>query len=58
LPRLAGRPVAIDGETLRRMAINLLECETTKPKEPIRGKRIFAALDPSYLESIIGLRLM
>jgi hypothetical protein len=25
------------------------------PKEPIRGKRIFAALDPIYLESIIGL---
>lgn len=44
--------------TLRRIAHNLLKTETAKPKEPIRGKRIFAALDPAYLESIIGLRQM
>jgi predicted transposase YbfD/YdcC len=44
--------------TLRRIALNLLKTETTKPKEPIRGKRIYAALDPSYLEAIIGLRQM
>lgn len=43
---------------LRRIALNLLKTETAKPKEPIRGKRIFAALDPAYLESIIGLRQM
>ena len=29
-----------------------------KPKEPIRGKRTLAALDPANLESIIGLRQM
>ena len=44
--------------TLRRMALNLLKTEITKPKEPIRGKRIYAALDPAYLESIIGLAEM
>jgi predicted transposase YbfD/YdcC len=44
--------------TLRRIALNLLKTEKVKPKEPIRGKRIFAALDPAYLESIIGLRQM
>lgn len=44
--------------TLRRIALNLLKTETTKPKESIRGKRIYAALDPSYLEAIIGLRQM
>ncbi|NJM38404.1 MAG: hypothetical protein HC845_11405 [Akkermansiaceae bacterium] len=44
--------------TLRRIALNFLKTETTKPKEPIRGKRIFAALDSSYLGSIIGLRQM
>ncbi len=44
--------------TLRRIALNLLKTETSKPKEPIRGKRIYAALDPSYLEAIIGLRQM
>ena len=38
------------------IALNLLKTETAKLKEPIRDKRIFAALDPSYLESIIGLR--
>ena len=32
--------------------------ETAKPKEPIRGKRIHAAHEPSYLEAIIGLRQM
>lgn len=44
--------------TLRRIALNLLKTETAKPKESIRGKRIYAALDPSYLEAIIGLRQM
>lgn len=44
--------------TLRRIALNLLKTETSKPKEPIRGKRIYAALDPAYLEAIIGLRQM
>lgn len=44
--------------TLRRIALNLLKTETSRPKEPIRGKRIYAALDPSYLEAIIGLRQM
>jgi predicted transposase YbfD/YdcC len=44
--------------SLRRIAHNLLKTETAKPKEPIRGKRIFAALDPAYLESIIGIRQM
>jgi predicted transposase YbfD/YdcC len=42
--------------TLRRIALKLLKTETSKPKEPIRGKRIYAALDPAYLEAIIGLR--
>ncbi|MEY3897108.1 MAG: hypothetical protein RLZZ214_2750, partial [Verrucomicrobiota bacterium] len=36
----------------------LLKTETSKPKEPIRGKRIYAALDPAYLEAVIGLRQM
>jgi len=40
------------------MALNLLKTESTKPKEPIRGKRIYAALDSAYLESIIGLTQM
>lgn len=44
--------------TLRRISLNLLKSETTKPKEPIRGKRIYAALDPAYLEAIIGPRQM
>ncbi len=44
--------------TLRRIALNLLKTETAKPKEPIRGKRIYAALDPSYLEAILGIRQM
>lgn len=41
--------------TLRRISLNLLKTETSKPKEPIRGKRIYAALDPTYLENILGL---
>ena len=41
--------------TLRRLALNLLKTEPSKPKEPIRGKRIYATLDQDYLESIIGL---
>lgn len=41
--------------TLRRLALNLLKTEPSKPKEPIRGKRIYAVLDPDYLESIIGI---
>ncbi len=41
--------------TLRRFALNLLKTEPSKPKEPIRGKRIYAVLDQDYLESIIGL---
>ena len=44
--------------TLRRISLNLLKTETVKPKEFIRGKRIYAALDPTYLEAIIGLRQM
>lgn len=44
--------------TLRRIALNLLKTETSKSKESIRGKRIYASLDPSYLEAIIGLRQM
>lgn len=44
--------------TLRRIGLNLLKTETSKPKEPIRGKRIFAALDPTYLENILGLSQM
>ena len=43
---------------LRRIALNLLKQDTVRPKEPIRGKRIYAALDSSYLEAIIGLRQM
>jgi len=41
--------------TLRRLALNLLKTESSKPREPIRGKRIYAVLDQDYLESIIGL---
>ena len=41
--------------TLRRLALNLLKTESSKPKEPIRGKQIYAVLDQDYLESIIGL---
>lgn len=44
--------------TLRRIGLNLLKTETAKPKEPIRGKRIYAALDPTYLETILGLSQM
>jgi hypothetical protein len=44
--------------TLRRIALNFLKTVTAKPKEPMRGKRVFAALAPAYLESIIGLRQM
>lgn len=40
------------------IALNLFKPESTKPKEPIRGKRIYAALDPAYMESIIGLAHM
>lgn len=43
---------------LRRIALNMLNHEPLRPAEPIRGKRIYAALDPSYLEAIIGLRQM
>ena len=43
---------------LRRIALNLLKKDTIRPSEPIRGKRIYAALDPHYLEAIIGLRQM
>src|SRR5690606_642794 len=44
--------------TLRPIYLNLLKTESSKPKEPIRGKRLYAALDPAYLEGIIGLRQM
>lgn len=44
--------------TLGRIALNLLKIETAKPKEPIRGKRIYAVPEPSYLKAIIGLRQM
>lgn len=41
--------------TLRRIALNLLKHDKEKPKEPLRGKRLFAALDPHYLEKLMGL---
>ena len=44
--------------SLRRIGLNLLKTETAKTKEPIRGKRIYAALDPTYLETILGLSQM
>jgi len=44
--------------TLRRIALNLLKTETVRPREPLRGKRIYAALDPAYLEAILGLPQM
>lgn len=43
---------------LRRIALNMLKNERVRLAEPIRGKRIYAALDPAYLEAIIGLRQM
>ena len=36
----------------------ILRVFAAMPMEPIRGKHIFAALVPAYLESIIGLRQM
>jgi len=44
--------------TLRRLVLNLLKTEKSKPKESIRGKRIYAVLDQAYLEQIIGLPQM
>jgi len=44
--------------SLRRIVLNLLKNDPVRPKEPIRGKRIYAALDPSYLESLLNLRQM
>lgn len=41
--------------TLRRIALNLLKHDKAKPKEPIRGKRLFAVLDSNYLEQLMGL---
>lgn len=41
--------------TLRRVALNLLKHDKVKPKEPLRGKRIIAVLDPHYLEKLMGL---
>ena len=43
---------------LRRIALNMLKKDSVRPGEPIRGKRIYAALDPAYLEAIIGVRQM
>jgi predicted transposase YbfD/YdcC len=43
---------------LRRIALNMLKKDTVRPGNPIRGKRTYAALDPAYLEAIIGLRQM
>jgi len=53
--RARGGDAAQNLSTLRRLALNLLKTESSKPKEPIRGKRIYAALDSAYLESILGL---
>ncbi len=44
--------------SLRRIGLNLLKNDPVRPREPIRGKRIYAALDPSYLEAILALRQM
>ena len=35
-----------------------LRVSAAKAMKPIRSKRIFTALGPDYLESIIGLRQM
>ena len=43
---------------LRRIALNMLKKDSVRPGEPIRGKRIYTALDPAYLEAIIGLHQM
>lgn len=43
---------------LRRIALNMLKKETIRPRESIRGKRIYAALDSDYLEAIVGLPQM
>ena len=43
---------------LRRIALNMLKQDKVRPKEPIRGKRIYAALEPKYLEAILGLSQM
>lgn len=41
--------------TLRRITLNLLKHDKIKPKESIRGKRLFAVLDSNYLEQLMGL---
>lgn len=41
--------------TLRRIVLNILKLDQQKPKEAIRGKRIHAVLDDSYLEHLMGL---
>ena len=52
--RARGGDAAQNLSTLRRLALNLLKTQSNKPKEPTRGKQIYVALDPPYLESIIG----
>lgn len=41
--------------TLRRIVLNILKLDQRKPKEAIRGKRIHAVLDSSYLEHLMGI---
>jgi hypothetical protein len=40
---------------LRRIALNLLKTESAKTEGPICGKRVFATLDPAFLDSIMSL---
>ena len=41
--------------SLRRIALNMLKKDPIRPGEPIRGKRLYAALNLAYLQAIIGL---
>lgn len=41
--------------TLRRIALNLLKQNKQYPKESLRGKRFYALVDFSYLESLMGI---
>lgn len=53
--RARSRNAAANLSTLRRLVLNILKHDNKKPKEALRGKRIFAALDPCYLEHLMGL---
>ncbi len=53
--RARTRYAAANLSTLRRITLNILKLDRKHPKEALRGRRLYALMDNSYLESLMGI---